>query len=78
MRQKCSIQRPGSTDESRELVRFSTWLLACALLLQENNPHGLCKQHDPRHDQGKACDRAAGSRIGQTPRNNVSLRIPGL
>jgi hypothetical protein len=66
MREKRRAQSPGSTDESRELVRFSTWLLACALLLQENSAHAMCKDHDMLDAQEKAHDRGAGSRLRHT------------
>ena len=36
MLQSHSIQNPVSAGQDRDLMLFSAWLLACALLLEEN------------------------------------------
>jgi hypothetical protein len=68
MRQQYSTQSPGSTDESREVVSFSIWLLACALLLQENSPRVVRQEHDALREEEPACGKATVSGSGQTPR----------
>jgi hypothetical protein len=36
MLQSCSVQNHVSACEDRDLMLFSVWLLACVLLLEEN------------------------------------------
>jgi hypothetical protein len=78
MSQKCSTQNPGGPGESRELVRFSTWLLACALLLQANSTYVRCQGHDQDDDQENTGAGATGSRTGQTPGHTIPLWISGF
>jgi hypothetical protein len=71
MRQQDNAQSPGSTGESSEVVNFSIWLLACALLLHENSSHITSQEHNPLHERENACDTIAVSGSGQTQRHKL-------
>ena len=48
MLQSHSVQNSVNASEDRDLMLFSAWLLACALLLEENYPQ-------PRQLQAQIC-----------------------
>jgi hypothetical protein len=62
MRQSRRPQSQGNASEGRELVSLSVWLLACALLLEEDGQHAISEDHCTRHEEDTTRDSAVAPR----------------